>query len=511
MSMFDKPDHQELCLYDYQHANIDCIRDGFSQGHRIQMFYASTGFGKTECAILIMKLAAEKKRRVMMVMDRRILVIQTSIRLDKYGIEHSIIMAGTERYDPHNYIQICSIQTLEAMGTFPDADLLIYDEAHGMRKSVIDFIQNNKKIKALGCSASPFTKGLGDIYTHVSGCTTTKQLVEDHKKLASLRIFICREIDMQGCKKVANEWTDGEVTKRGVQITGDVVTSWQAKTIEIFGEPRKTIVFCAGLAHGINLAENFKLAGHNFVAISYKDEDEYKAEVLREFAKPDSKIIGVISCEILVKGFDCPDVMIGVDARPLSKSFSSHVQKMGRVMRSFPGKDFAVWIDHAGNYLRFLDDWLELYENGVSELIEGKESSSKPEPSDEKKEAAKCPKCGLLWETKGDTCTHCGHTRVRRNEVITVPGEMTELSGTAAKAEKYTPADKSRWYSELLGYCQEKGKPVSYALAVFHEKFEAWPHGKNSILPSPPGREVLGYIRSKNIAYAKGMAKRAKS
>ena len=509
MSIFDKPDHQELSLYHFQNDNLDALRDGFARGNRKQLFYSPCGAGKTEMAISIMKQADEKGKKSCMVMDRRILVMQTSERLNRYGIEHGVIMAGFPKDNSKN-IQIASMQTLEKIGTFPDMGLLIYDECHCQRKSIIEYANNNESLKMLGLSGSPHTKGLGKVYSKVTGLTTIKRLIEEHKKLVPLRVFICQEVDMAGAKKVGGEWTDGEVTKRGVQITGDVVTSWQVKTIEIFGEPRKTIVFCAGLAHGINLAENFQAAGHNFVAISYKDEDDYKAEVLREFAKPDSKIIGVISCEILVKGFDVPDIHLVVDARPLSKSFSSHVQKLGRGMRGFPGKDYCVYIDHAGNYLRFQDQWDDLYENGVHELDDGAEKS-KPEPSKEQKEAAKCPKCGLLRETKGDTCTHCGHTRQRRNEVITVPGEMTELSGPTVKAEKYTPADKARWYSELLGYCQEKGKPTSYALAVFHEKFDSWPHGKNSIDPSPPGREVLGYIRSKNIAYAKGMAKRAKS
>jgi superfamily II DNA or RNA helicase len=65
------------------------------------------------------------------------------------------------------------------------------------------------------------------------------------------------------------------------------------------------------------------------------------SEAIAEFAKPDSSITGLIACDILTKGFDVPDVMIGVSARPFSKSFSQHVQQMGRVMRAAPGKEFA--------------------------------------------------------------------------------------------------------------------------------------------------------------------------
>ena len=37
-----------------------------------------------------------------------------------------------------------------------------------------------------------------------------------------------------------------------------------------------------------------------------------------------------------------PDVLVGVDARPNSGSLAEVVQKLGRVMRSSPGKDKAI-------------------------------------------------------------------------------------------------------------------------------------------------------------------------
>jgi superfamily II DNA or RNA helicase len=372
-----------------------------------------------------------------------------------------------------------------------------------MRKSIITYIQENN-IRLLGLSGSPHTKGMGKVYSKVTGLTTMRQLVEDYKKLVPLRVFVCQEIDMQGSKKVANEWSDKEVTERGIKITGDVVHEWHKKTLEVYGEIRKTIVFCAGTAHGINLEQNYKAAGFNFVAISYKNTEEFKAEVLAEFAKPDSNITGVISCEILVKGFDVPDVHIIVDARPLSKSFSSHVQKLGRGMRGYPGKEYCTLIDHSGNYLRFKDQWDELYNDGVMELDDGAEKT-KAEPTKDQKDAAKCPVCGALWDHPGDVCSHCGHTRIRRNEVKTVPGEMVEIEGEVTKKEKYTSEFKESFYRQLLGYCRRHGKADGYAWHLYKEKFM-----DNALFVKvavEPGPEVLNFIRSRNIARAKGMSR----
>ncbi|QPK62231.1 hypothetical protein IVG45_15420 [Methylomonas sp. LL1] len=115
----------------------------------------------------------------------------------------------------------------------------------------------------------------------------------------------------------------------------------------------------------------------------------------------------------------------------ITKSFSSHVQQLGRPMRPFPGKDFALWIDHSGNFLRLQDQWEDLYFNGAHTLDDGAEKA-KREPSEEEKEAAKCHECGELWGPK-DVCQHCGAVRIRRNSVVAVAGSMEEIKiGKAA-------------------------------------------------------------------------------
>ena len=334
-----------LVLRAHQTTIIDKLRAGFAAGNRAQVLYGPCAFGKTEVAISLMHAAAIKGRRSAMVLDRRVLCTQTSARLMKYRIEHGVLMAGSPMFRPDQKIQVCTAQTLEKRESFPAVDLLIIDEAHCMRKETVEFIANNPQVKVIGLSGSPFTKGMGAVYSSVESAVTIDQLVEQGW-LIRPRVFIAREIDMSGAKKVAGEWSANETTKRGIQITGDIVAEWVAKTHEIFGGPRKTIVFCSGVAHGEDLARKFGEAGYNFISISYRDDDDYKGEVLANFDKPDTDIHGIIATDILTKGFDQSDVMIGVSARPFSKSFSSHVQQIGRVMRTHPGKDQAIWLDH---------------------------------------------------------------------------------------------------------------------------------------------------------------------
>lgn len=490
-------------LRDYQLQAIQELRAGITDGHRSQLLYAPTGAGKTEIAIALMEFARRRGSRAAMILDRIVLCDQTSKRLHSYGIPHGVDQAGHSERKPWEQVQVCSAQTLERRGTFPNLNLLIVDEAHQIRNQTKEFIKNNPQVTVIGLTATPFTKGLKHSFTNVVNSVTTEYLVE-RGTLAPLRVFLAKEIDMTGAAKVGGEWTNADAEERGIKITGDIVSEWVAKTHEIFGGPRKTVVFCASVAHGADLAEKFAEAGYNFVPVSYKDDEEFKKDVFKEFSKPDSQIHGLIAVDILTKGFDVPDVMIGVSARPFSKSLSSHVQQMGRVMRSAPGKEFAVWLDHSGNYLRFLDDWSSIYSYGPGPLDDGREKV-KREPTQQEKEAAKCPKCGHLWG-QSSSCPHCGFVSQRQNLIIVHPGQMEEFT----RGTKATIEEKRQFYRELLGYQIMKGKQPGWVAHKYREKFDVWPLGMKSLAAAEPTRETLDWIKSRNIAYAKGMEARRK-
>lgn len=492
-----------LNLRDYQEEAIQKLREGFAKGHRSQLLYMGTGAGKTEIAIAMLEAARKKGSKAAMILDRIVLCDQTSRRLDKYSVEHGVLQAGHWRYKPYEPIQVCSAQTLEKRGDFPGLDLLVVDECHAQRKQTIEFIKNNPKVKVVGLSASPFTKGLSGTYTNVVSPITTKKLVEQGS-LVPLRVFIAKEVDMEGAKKVAGEWTQADASERGMRITGDVVTEWAKKTREIFGEPRKTIVFASGVAHGADLAAKFQALGYNFVSLSYKDDEDWKRDVIEDFAKPDSKIIGLIACDILTKGFDNEHVMIGVSARPFSKSFSSHVQQMGRVMRANQtnpaSKPFAVWLDHSGNYLRFREDWDEVYEDGVKRLEDGKEKA-KREPTERVKKDSKCPVCSALWPGGSDTCYNCGHVRERKNLVQEIDGRLEEL-GSAPKESKQQFWNQMIWLQRYQGW--SKGR----AAHTYRDKFGVWPRGLIDDRPEPVSLETKSFIDKKMRQFLKSVGRR---
>ena len=486
-----------LNLRSYQEQTLAALREGFAKGKKAQILYAPTGAGKTEMAIALMAATQVKGNKAAMLLDRVVLCDQTSKRLEKYDIAHGVLQAGHWRYRPYENIQVCSAQTLERRGSFPGLNLLIVDEAHATREQTVEFIKANPDVRVIGLTATPFTKGLGKIYDNVVSTVTTKQLVDD-KVLVPLRVFIAKEINMEGAKKVAGEWSQAETSTRGMVITGDVVAEWVKKTHEIFGRPRKTIVFASGVEHGVHLARKFQEQGHNFICISYKDDDEWKKQVIEDFGKPDTQITGLIATDILTKGFDVSDVMIGVSARPFSKSLSSHIQQMGRVMRGHEGKEFAVWLDHSGNYLRFREDWDQVFEEGVEVLDDGKEKAKK-EPSEKLKQESKCPKCAALWPTGSDTCYNCGHVKEKKNKVFSIDGEMIELTGNISRD------GKQEFWSQMVWYMRTQGWSKGRAANTYKDKFGVWPRGLRDDTPALPSDETRKFIDKKLKAFLRSV------
>lgn len=496
-------------LRDYQLASIDGLRAGIRAGHRSQVLVAPTGAGKTVCAAYLMDEARKKNTRVAFIVDRVALVDQTSATLDSYEIPHGVVQADHWRRHSWEPIQICSAQTIEKRGFFPDLKMLVVDEAHCMRKATVDLIRARKDLVVVGLTATPLAKGMSQVYTNVVNVTTTNKLIEG-KFLVPLTMYAAKPIDMTGAKIVAGEWAEKEIEERGNRIVGDIVAEWVDKTMRHFNGPVKTIVFAATVQHGEELCKQFNEAGYNFQQISYKDtNDERRRELIEEFRKPDSIIDGLVSCEVLTKGFDVPDVLCGISARPYRKSLSSHIQQLGRVMRPANGKTFGLWLDHSGNALRFREEVEQIFEAGFDGLDDGQmERRQRKEPTEKDREDFKCGGCGYTMPMYATVCPACGKERARRNLVETVAGEMVEL-GHSGKPLPVAFRDKRAVWRQIIDYSiKRKGDSEAarrFALAQYKNIYGSWPKGMEF---SPHYADVCtvpvaNRIRSNLIRFAK--------
>lgn len=434
--MLSLVDPKEIVLRDYQANAIDALRDNIRGGRRRLILCAGTGAGKTICAAHLLKEASRKASYALFIVDRVALVNQTSEVMDDYGVEHGVIQGINRRWSPREHVQICSAQTLARRGLPREPDLIIVDEAHCQYEATLNLMKRYPCAVKVGLTATPFTKGMGQHWDGMVNVIPTRQLI-DGGYLIEPKIYIAKSPDeAEFSRNSFGEFSDESAASAGIKIVGDVVKEWEAKTQEHFGGPAKTIVFSPTVEHGRELCAAFAAAGYNFQQISYLDKDDAaRAEKIAEFRRPDSIIHGLVSCGVLTKGFDVPDVRIGVSCKPYRKSLSSHMQEIGRVMRTIPGEDKkALWLDHSGNFERFALDMYDVWENGPGELDKAEKRDSVARERDpQTREKVVCPECsgGL----RGNTCMSCGWERPARSHIHAVEGELREFDPSALGLE----------------------------------------------------------------------------
>ena len=504
MTLFDveKPNYASAKFpvpRDFQSTAHDKLREGVRAGHRCQVIMAPTGAGKTYLALRIIHEALLRGKSCMFVCDRKTLINQTSEVCDQLGLSaHSIIQAGHWRFQKGLPFQIASVQTLMRR-QWPEVDVIVQDECHTQFKTATDHYMKTSSL-VIGLSATPFSPGLGNIYTNLINAATMKELTESGI-LVPMKIFSCSKIDMKGAETRGGEWTESAAGQRGMEIIGDVVSEWIK-----YASTRKTIVFGATIAHCEEMARGFNNAGYRAEVFCATTTDDERAAMLAEYAKPDSKIRILVSVDALAKGFDVPDVECVCDCRPLRKSLSTAIQMWGRGLRSSPStqKLDCFLLDFSGNIIRFADDFSDIFVNGLECLDMGEKLDKTVRKDDEEKEPATCPKCG--FQPCGKTCISCGYERPgKQNDIAHESGVMAEIVLNG----KVLAEDKAHLYQQICTYMRGTGKMetapqrayYAYKSMTGESPPRSWDF--NSVPNAKITKNVEAKIKSNRIAWVK--------
>jgi DNA repair protein RadD len=490
---------------DYQQAAVEDARRCFANGDRRILLVAPTGAGKTVIAAMFAKLAVEKNRRVLFLAHRRELVKQCESKLINFGVEPGIIMAGEDIQLDYE-VQVASIDTLRAraMSTdrmpMPHADVVMIDEAHrSLAPTYLQLIEAYPNAAIIGLTATPVRgdgKGLGHVYDDMVLCPSVGELTEAGH-LVPARYFAPTIPDLTGVKVVRGDYDQKQLedAMNRREPVGDVIENWGRICPD-----RPTIVFASGVKHSIHLCEEFQKAGVRAVHV------DGNMTTLERDAAINGLLTGkyqvVTNCMVLTEGFDMPELSCCVLVRP-TKNIGLYLQMAGRVLRPSHGKSDTIIIDHSGN----------VYEHGFVaddhgwQLDENMPMRPKPERDRARKEAKQitCVKCAHIY-SGSPVCPSCGHVpRVRGEAIETRHAVLTEVEGRkTAKKKQYSMEEKQAWYQMLKHYAQTKGKKDAWIAHTYKAKFDVWPNPVDKDAPPiEPTLEVSGFIRHRNIAYAK--------
>lgn len=500
----DQPNYASACFpapRPFQDAAHAALRAGLLDGHKNQMVMAPTGAGKSYLGLRIIHEALLKGKKAVFMCDRTTLINQTSEAADKYGLSaHGILQASHWRMNQDAPFQIASAQTI-ARRQWPDADVIVIDEAHTQMKAWTEYIPTCRA-KVVGLSATPFSDGLGKLFTNLINATTMDELTRSGV-LVPMRVLSCTMTNMDGAATAGGEWTDGAAEQRGMEIVGDVVAEWIKHA-----QNRKTIVFGATIKHCEELCRQFNEIGVMTAVFTSNTLPTEREFLLKEYRKKDSTLRVLVSVEALAKGFDVPDVGCVVDCRPLRKSLSTAIQMWGRGLRSSPdtGKVDCLLLDHSGNITRFLEDYTSIFFDGLDALDMGEKLDKAIRRDKEDFEAKGCPSCG--YKPFAKRCMSCGYEKVVQALVENIPGEMREIT----LGKKKVADDLRNLYEQACTYARAHSAPEKQsarAYYIFKDMAGTEPPNGWSIQTTPDvqlSRNFVNRVKAKNIAFSKARA-----
>jgi DNA repair protein RadD len=356
------------------------------------------------------------------------------------------------------------------------------------RLSLIDQTRDRFVEEGIPPSATPWAKGLARLYDDLLIPTTTAELIEKGL-LSKFKVFAPSHPDLRGVETVLGDYHEGQLSEvmSKKELTADVVKTWLEK-----GEDRPTLAFCVDLAHARKLQEQFESAG---VSCGYVDS--YTSRVDRKHvAERFRNRLDQVVCSVgtLTTGIDW-DVRCIILARP-TKSEILYVQIIGRGLRTGVGKDHCLILDHSDTTLKlgFVTD----IHHG--ELNDGTPNRSAKTGAPEEKKPRECPSCKALKNTH--ICPSCGFAPQRQSQLKVRDGELVELDFRKGKKDL---GGRQSVYSGLLWYGQRRGYKPGWAAVQYKNAFGAWPDSLAKH-PSPPSGELHQWIKSRQIAFAKGRA-----
>jgi DNA repair protein RadD len=477
-------------LHEHQKLAEAQLRESLRSGHKRPIIQSPTGSGKTVLAAAIVEKALAKGKRVIFTVPKLSLIDQTVERFNEEGIRAIGVIQGyhpgTDGTQP---VQVASIQTLRRR-KLPEADLVLVDEAHEVHDFYREWMEKPewKTVPFVGLTATPYSRGLGKLYDDLIVPTTTAELIE-RGFLSKFRVFAPSHPDLRGVKTVAGDYHEGQLSEvmSKKELTADVVQTWLDK-----GEDRPTLAFCVDLGHARKLADEFNSRG---VVCGYVDaytDRRARNELGEAFRARQAQVI--CSVGTLTTGIDW-DVRCIILARP-TKSEILYVQIIGRGLRTGVGKDHCLILDHSDTTLKlgFVTDIHH------EELDDGKPNRPSKAGVAEEKKPRECPACKVLKNTH--VCPSCGFAPQRQSQLKVRDGELVELDYRKGKAPI---GDKQSLYSGLLFYAGSRGYKKGWAAQQYRQAFGVWPRGLAE-RPVPPTIEQSQWIKSRQIAFAKGRA-----
>ena len=362
---------RRLVLRDYQDAALQSHYQFFmehSTGN--PLFVIPTGGGKSVLIAEFIResLSAWPDTRVLVVTHVKELIEQNYNEFVNQwgsiiGCPAGIYSAGLGRRETGTKILFAGIQSIfkraEELGHF---DLVLIDEAHlcpkkglGRYRSYLDDAEKiNPAIRVCGYTATHYRldggylhEGEGRIFTHVAYEVKLETLIEKNHLVPLIAKSVEHAVDTSGIPIVRGDFKANELEEAAIEVVTEAV----AEVVELARthDRHHWLFFAAGVDHAILIVDALRSHDVDVKAIFGHTPKGLRDAIVRRFR--DGDLQAVVNVGVLTTGFNAPRCDLIAMMRP-TQSTVLYIQSAGRAMRTFPGKENALYLDYGGNVQR---------------------------------------------------------------------------------------------------------------------------------------------------------------
>lgn len=322
----------------YQDASCSAVLAVLRE-QRSALVVLPTGTGKTFVFSMLAKLGITHGRRVLILVDRDVLVKQAADRLLKDVFLEAAIEKGRRHAPKDSALVIASVQSLHEerlhgwdRETF---DLIVVDEAHhGAAPTYTRIFSHFQSAKFVGVTATPDrtdARSLMTVFDEVAYEMSMREAVEEGWLVPPVQQFVPVDgLDYTDVRRVAGELSAGDLDS--ILRNEDVLEKMVVPTIERVGD-RRAIVFCATVAHAHAVAERLRGLGRTAAAADQKTKTKERNAIIDRFRGGDLQY--VVNVGLWTEGFDAPIASSVVMMRP-TISRLLYTQMAGRGARPYP-------------------------------------------------------------------------------------------------------------------------------------------------------------------------------
>jgi superfamily II DNA or RNA helicase len=496
----------------YQQDAIAMLRQSLMSGSSRPVLQLATGAGKTRLAAEIIKMMLAKfaargeTARCIFCVPAISLIDQTVAAFVAEGIiDIGVLQGNHPDTRPSAAVQVASVQTLVRRRMPDNVRLVIVDECHKQFAFVSAWMRKPgwERIPFIGLSATPWTVGLGRDYDDLIIAATTQDLI-DQKHLAPFRVYAPSKPDLSKVKVVAGDYKEDELAEVMSEsgLVADAVQTYKSKGKDENGDYRPALCFAVDRAHAGKLCDQFNDAN---LAAEYADAftDRLERNRIGERLRT-GKTKVLCNVGIATTGVDWPWVSCISYCRP-TKSESLWVQIIGRALRKYDGKRDAIIFDHTGTALSLglpTDIHYEKLDDGKPDRVGKKKAKRKSLPKE-------CPSCGAVKPAGVHKCPVCGFAPAKQSDLEFASGELAEYRRGPEDLDGTPQPERQRFYAMLVHEATTRGYKPGWVYHKYAEKF-GYPPGRDidrGCQPVAPDESCRRWIRSRQIAWAKGKAK----